>query len=178
MTIGLGAEAAMSHLALFYDTATITGLRAGSPQSINVVPATALAYVDGRTLPGQTQEGFLSALRERIGKEIDVEVYAGQWAPGIEAPCTAPIMNMMAQVIGEQCRGAQVVPWMCAGSTDAKALAPLGLPVYGFVPTQPLPEGVHDAGAHSDNERLWIENLSFSLNVLYDLVARFCTETA
>jgi acetylornithine deacetylase/succinyl-diaminopimelate desuccinylase-like protein len=31
-----------------------------------------------------------------------------------------------------------------------------------------------EAGAHANNERIWIENVPFALEMLYDIVARFC----
>ena len=88
----------------------------------------------------------------------------------------APLVDLIRRVIAEHCHGALVIPWQCAGSTDAKHLVPRGIPVYGFVPSLPLPEGVEGAGAHASNERIWLENLSFMLDVLYDLTYRFCNQ--
>ncbi len=161
---------------LFYDTASPTGLRAGDPASINVIPVTATAYVDGRILPGQTREGFVQLLRDLAEEEVEIEVYQGQYAPGLESSVDTPIFRTISQVIAERCGGAIVVPWTCAGATDARHLIPLGVPVYGFVPEKPLPEGLEEAGAHADNERLWLDNLIFCLEVLYDVIYRFCTQ--
>ncbi len=175
-TAGFDNEGIDHYRPLFYDTASITGLRAGDPQSINVIPATATAYVDGRILPGQTRDGFLKLLRQAAGDEVEIEVYQEQYGMGLESHGNTPIVDIMAAVIAERCNGAQVIPWQCAGATDARHVIPLGVPVYGFVPARPLPEGIEDAGAHADNERLWIENLTFALDVLYDIVYRFCTQ--
>jgi acetylornithine deacetylase/succinyl-diaminopimelate desuccinylase-like protein len=161
---------------LLYDTASPTGLRAGDPSSINVIPVTATAYVDGRILPGQTAEGFLELLRKRAGDEVEIEVFEGQYSAGLESSADAPIFQTMSQVIAERCAGAALIPWQCAGATDARHLIPKGVPVYGFVPEKPLPEGVEEAGAHADNERLWLDNLVFSLEVLFDVIYRFCVQ--
>ena len=161
---------------LFYDTASVTGLSAGDPQSINVIPLTATAYVDGRILPGQTSAGYMDLLRARAGDDVGIDLYKGQFSPGLESPTDAPIVRTIAQVVAERYDGAQVVPWMCAGATDAKHLVPLGVPVYGFVPTLPLPEGVEGAGAHANDERLWLESLPDTLAILYDVAYRFCTQ--
>ncbi|MBN1401730.1 MAG: M20/M25/M40 family metallo-hydrolase [Anaerolineae bacterium] len=171
---GFEDEALKRHRALFYDTASVTGLRAGDPQSINVIPPVATAYVDGRILPGQTDERFVQALRTLAGDGIEIELYDGQYSPGLESSTDAPIFETIAQVVAERCHGAMVVPWQCAGSTDAKHLIPLGVPVYGFVPAKPLPEGIKGAGAHANDERLWLENLRFALEILFDVVYRFC----
>jgi acetylornithine deacetylase/succinyl-diaminopimelate desuccinylase-like protein len=173
---GFDAEGIEHTLPLFYDTAAITGLRAGDPRSINVIPATSTAYVDGRVLPGQTRDGFIELLRKRAGDSIEVELYQGQYAPGLESSADTPIFQLISQVVADRCNGATVIPWQCAGATDARHVIPLGVPVYGFVPARPLPEGIEEAGAHADNERLWLENLPFTLEVLYDVAYRFCMQ--
>jgi acetylornithine deacetylase/succinyl-diaminopimelate desuccinylase-like protein len=161
---------------LFYDTASVTGLRAGDPRSINVIPPTADAYVDGRILPDQNREGFLDLLRRRVGDEVEIEVYQRQYAPGLESPAHGAIVDTIREVIAERCQGAAVIPWQCAGATDARHAIPMGVPVYGFVPTRLLPEGVEEAGAHANDERLWIENLAFSVEILCEIIHRFCTQ--
>ncbi|MBM3188729.1 MAG: M20/M25/M40 family metallo-hydrolase [Chloroflexi bacterium] len=164
------------HWALFSDTVSVTGLRAGDPHHINVIPQVATAYADGRILPGQTRDGFIELLRSHIGDGVDIQLYRGQFSPGIEFAADHPVLNTIAQVISVHSPGAGVIPWQCAGSTDAKHLAPLGVPVYGFVPARPLPEGVEIAGAHASDERMWIENVTFALHVLHDVVYRFCSQ--
>ncbi len=160
--------------ALCYDTVAVTGLRAGNPQSINVITPTATAYADGRILPGQTDDGLIGLIQERIGNEVDVQVYENQYSTGLESPADAPIVRVISDVMAERCNGARVIPWMCGGSTDAKHLVPKGVPVYGFVPSLPMPKGTEAAGAHAVDERVWIEGLRFTLRALYDIVHRFC----
>lgn len=161
---------------LFHDTASVTGLRAGDPRYINVIPPVATAYLDGRILPGQTDLGFVQQLRDRVdGDKIEIEVYEHQYAQGSESSTDAPIFQTISQVVAEQC-DARVIPWQCQGATDAKHLLPLGIPVYGFVPSRPLPEGVEGAGPHANNERVWIENLPFGLRILGEIAHRFCTD--
>lgn len=176
MAAGLDQQEAQAQRLLFYDTACVTGLRAGDPRQINVIPPRAQAFVDGRILPGRTQEDYLRELQELAGEEVQVEVYEDRFSPGLEASSDAPIIATIREVIAERCDGAPVLPWMCVGSTDAKHLAALGVPVYGFVPSMPLPEGVEEVGAHATDERLWLGNLSFCLDVLYDIVYRYATQ--
>lgn len=171
---GLDAEGVRRLRPLFYDTAAVTGLAAGDPESINVIPANAQAYIDGRILPGQTRQGFLQLLGNHLGNDVELEVFREQYSPGLESPFDAPIFRVIEEVVAERCEGATVIPWQCAGSTDAKHLIPRGLPVFGFIPARPLPPGMAEAGAHANNERIWLDNVPFALEVLYDIVARFC----
>ncbi|MCD6518383.1 MAG: M20/M25/M40 family metallo-hydrolase, partial [Anaerolineae bacterium] len=174
-TAGLEEEDVARYRPLFYDTAAITGLRAGNPENINVIPPLATAYADGRILPGQTKEGFFQALQQRVGDEVEIQVYKNQYSAGVEANTEHPILETIQEVIGEHYPGAQVIPWLCIGATDAKYLLQLGTPVYGFIPAKPLPEGIEELGAHANDERIWIENVPFALEVLYEVAYRFCT---
>jgi acetylornithine deacetylase/succinyl-diaminopimelate desuccinylase-like protein len=171
---GFDEEGIQRQRALYYDTSALTVLQAGDVESVNVIPPVASAYVDSRILPGQTDEGLLALLRQRAGDDVEIGLHNGRYSAGLEASPDAPIFRTIAQVIAERCDGAQVIPWQCAGSTDAKSLSPLGVPVFGFVPARPLPEGIKAPGAHATDERLWIENLYFAFDVLYDVVVRFC----
>lgn len=62
------------------NTATPTMLKAGAQK--NVIPGGAQATIDGRTLPGQTQEQFLAEVRAVIGEGFDIDVFT--WRPGRE----------------------------------------------------------------------------------------------
>ena len=172
---GLDSEGVRRMRPLFYDTAAVTALSAGNPESINVIPASALAYIDGRLLPGQTRQGYLDLLRSHLGNDVEVELFRDQYSPGLESSFDHPVFHVISEVVAERCDGAALIPWECAGSTDAKHLIPRGLPVFGFIPSRPLPPGMSEAGAHANNERIWTENVPFALEMLYDIVARFCT---
>ena len=171
---GFGDRDQKRYRALFSDTASVTSLRAGNPRNINVIPPIAQAFVDGRILPGQTSDGFVELLRACGGDDVEIELYKNQYSPGLESSSDHPIVDTISEVIKDRCDGARVIPWQCAGSTDAKHLVPRGVPVYGFVPAQPLPEGIETAGAHANDERAWVGNVVFALEVLYDVAHRYC----
>ena len=171
---GLDPEGVRRMRPLFYDTAAVTSLAAGNPESINVIPANALAYIDGRILPDQTRQGFIDLVHSHLGNDVQVDVFREQYSAGLESSFDAPIFGVIEEVVADRCDGAKVIPWQCAGSTDAKHLIPRGLPVFGFIPSKPLPPGMNEAGAHANNERIWLENVPFALEVLYDIVTRFC----
>ena len=177
LTAGFDQEGVERYRPLFHDTVSVTGLQAGDPRYINVIPPVATAYLDGRILPGQTADGLMQQLRDRLdGEKVDIAIYDRQYATGSESSTDAPIFQTISQVVAEQCDGAQVIPWQCQGATDAKHLLSLGIPVYGFVPNKPLPEGIEGAGPHANNDRVWLENLPFALHILADIAYRFCTQ--
>mgnify|MGYP000862304543 CR=1 FL=1 len=59
------------------------------------------------------------------------------------------------------------------GATDAKHVTRLGTKVYGFSPLRNEPDVDHFALIHSHNERISVNNLLFSTQVIHDVVTRF-----
>jgi len=156
--------------AMLHNTATPTGLRAES--KTNVIPSTAEAIVDGRTLPGQTQESFLQEVRAVIGDEVEVEVTLA--ARPLEFPTDTPLFRTMRRTLQQHDPDAVVVPMLLTGATDAKHVARLGTVCYGFSPMRLPPGEDFMARVHGHDERLAIETLAFGVRVLFDTVRAFC----
>ena len=157
--------------AMLHNTATPTGLRAGS--KTNVIPSTAEAIVDGRTLPGQTKEGFLQEVRSVIGHEVEIEVTLS--ARPLEFPTDTPLFQTMRRMLRRHDPGAIVVPMLLTGATDAKHVARLGTVCYGFSPMRLPPGEDFMTRVHGHDERLAIDTLAFGVQVLFDTVREFCT---
>jgi acetylornithine deacetylase/succinyl-diaminopimelate desuccinylase-like protein len=62
---------------------------------------------------------------------------------------------------------------MITPGTDAKALASLGIPTYGFAPLRLEPQTPFLDLFHAHDERVPVSALAFGLPVLYEVVSRF-----
>jgi len=143
-----------------------TVLKAG--YKVNVIPSTAIAEVDTRTLPG-TEAELLSIVDSLLGPGVEREFVARM--PAIQAPVDSPWFDAMAAAIRSQDPDAVVVPYCMGGGTDAKAFARLGIPGYGFAPLW-LPEGFdYRAMAHGVDERVPVEGLRFGVRVLDEFLS-------
>jgi acetylornithine deacetylase/succinyl-diaminopimelate desuccinylase-like protein len=160
--------------AMLHNTATPTGLSAG--YKTNVIPAVAEAIIDGRTLPGYDTESFLAELRGLLGDQFEYEVTME--TPPLQTSHNTPLFKLMADSLrAHDGQAAAVLPYMMSGATDAKYLAPLGVPTYGFAPMK-LPPGMKLMEMfHAHDERAPIDGLGWGVQVLYDVVRRYCTET-
>ncbi len=156
--------------ALLHNTATPTCLRAGS--KTNVIPSEAEVDVDGRILPGQTVDTFLAELRDVIGPDFEFEPLLV--LKPLETSSRTPLFAAMVRGLQRRDPGAAVAPMMMAGATDAKHLARIGIPCYGFSPMR-LPPGMDVLKmAHGHNERIPVDALAFGVQTLYEVVEDFC----
>lgn len=159
---------------LLKNTVSPTMLEAGS--KINVIPGEAVAWVDGRLAPGQTQESFLEEIRPHLGEGVSVEV--DQYSPPIETTIESPLYRTIVDVVGEYEPDAKVIPALMTGGTDAKHILPRWPEtlVYGFMPMKQLPGEEEGSLIHGHNERVTVDNLLYATRVLYDVVVKFCTD--
>jgi acetylornithine deacetylase/succinyl-diaminopimelate desuccinylase-like protein len=143
------------------NTSNPTMLEAG--YKLNVVPGEAVAYVDGRFLPGDRDE-FLRTITELVGDAVDIEVVHEDVA--LEAPFEGHLIEAMCSALLEHDPGARVAPYLMFGGTDAKSWSRIGIPGYGFSPLR-LPDDLDfSALFHGVDERVPVDALEFGARVL------------
>ncbi|HEX4724966.1 MAG TPA: M20/M25/M40 family metallo-hydrolase [Pseudonocardiaceae bacterium] len=156
----LGAAAALAENTV-RASVTPTMLRAG--YKVNVIPATAQAQLDVRTLPG-IEADVLGRIDELLGPGIGREFVAHETP--VHAPIDSPWFTAMADALRAEDSGAVVVPYCMGGGTDAKSFSTLGIDCYGFAPLW-LPAGFpYRALAHGVDERVPVAGLGFGVRVL------------
>lgn len=143
------------------NSANPTMLDAG--YKVNVIPGEAVAYVDGRYLPGGEDE-FRATLDRLTGPDVDWEFHHREVA--LQAPVDSPTYARMRAAVEEFAPEGHVVPYCMSGGTDAKQFSRLGITGYGFTPLK-LPEGYdYQAMFHGVDERVPVEALHFGVRVL------------
>ncbi|MEU4745810.1 M20/M25/M40 family metallo-hydrolase, partial [Actinosynnema sp. NPDC023658] len=143
------------------NSATPTVLRAG--YKVNVIPGSATAELDVRTLPGAAEE-LLASIDAALGPDVRREFIADE--PAVQAPIDSPWFDAMAGALRAEDPDAVVVPYCMGGGTDAKAFSRLGIDCYGFAPLF-LPVGYdYRAMPHGVDERVPVEGLRFGARVL------------
>ena len=149
-------------------TTNPTLLKAGYKH--NVIPDTAEALIDIRTLPGDEEE-VLARVRELIGDDIELIVLHSDI--GLENSFDGQLVEAMVGALRAADPGAPVLPYLLSGGTDNKALSKLGVKGYGFAPLQ-LPADLDFAGMfHGVDERVPLDALVFGRRVLGDLLANY-----
>jgi len=101
-----------------------------------VIPDTAEALIDIRTLPGE-EDAVLAEVRAMLPDEVEIEVVTRD--VGLENPFSGALVEAMVATLVRHDPEAQVIPYLLSGGTDNKALSELGITGYGFAPLQLTP---------------------------------------
>jgi acetylornithine deacetylase/succinyl-diaminopimelate desuccinylase-like protein len=155
--------------AMLRDTVTPNVLRSG--KKVNVVPGAGEAEIDVRTLPGTDQSALLAHLQSVVGGDAVVEAVVT--LPAVEWPADAEIVGLMRSALRTADPESTSVPMMITPGTDAKALAQLGIPCYGFAPLRLGPDVPFLSLFHGHDERVPVSAIEFGFPVLAEVVARY-----
>lgn len=128
----------------------------------NVVPGDAVAYVDGRPLPGH-DETFVERIQQIVGDGVRVEPYH-QDIP-LEYAFEGDLVDAMTVSLLKHDPEAHVAPFLMSAGTDAKAWHKLGMRSYGFVPLRLPADLDFTALFHGVDERVPIDALHFGTRV-------------
>jgi acetylornithine deacetylase/succinyl-diaminopimelate desuccinylase-like protein len=136
----------------------------------NVIPDTAEALIDIRSLPGE-EDAVLAEIAELVGP--DVEVHTLHRDIGMETEFEGPLVDAIVETLGRHDPGAPVLPYLLSAGTDNKALSLLGIKGYGFAPLK-LPADFDFPGMfHGVDERVPLDSLVFGRHVLTDLLLNY-----
>jgi acetylornithine deacetylase/succinyl-diaminopimelate desuccinylase-like protein len=155
-------------LATLHTTTNPTMLTAGYKH--NVIPDTAEALIDIRTLPGE-EDAVLAEVRSIVGDDIEIEIMHRDI--GLESAFSGPLIETIISTLGTHDPGAPVLPYLMSGGTDNKALSLLGITGYGFAPLKLAPELDFPGMFHGVDERVPLEALVFGRKVLGDLLLNY-----
>ena len=150
------------------NTSNPTVLTAGYKH--NVIPDTAEALVDVRSLPDQ-QADVRAEVQRIVGPDIEVETVHSDI--GLEVPFSGELVDAMRESLQRHDPEARVLPYLLSGGTDNKALSRLGITGYGFAPLR-LPADLDFPGMfHGVDERVPLDALDFGHRVLVDLLRTY-----
>ena len=154
------------------NTLTPTMVKAGVGQ--NVIPATAVAHVDCRSLPGVSADDILAEVAKVID-DASIDLAVVKSSIGTESPSDTELFHALEAAVKAERPEAVVVPFLTGGGTDSKHFRPRGVTCYGLTPF--VLDDSEAAGIHGTNERVSIDNLEHGLRVMLGVVERMCLGT-
>ena len=149
------------------NTISLTGLR-GSNKT-NVIPPEAYAELDIRLLPDADTAQFAAELN-RVANDtaVHIKTIFGPKAP-LEVPTNTDFFRAIERASHERDPGAPVTTPMFTAATDRPLYRALGIATYGLDPFK-VDNALYQEGMHGNNERISIENLTFGVHYMYDIL--------
>ena len=139
-------------------------------KQFNVIPASASAVLNIRTLPAHSIDKVVKRLRAIVlepGVTIEI-THRGE-----EAPASDPGSEMfaaIAEAAHELDPKIAVVPYLSTGVTDSARLRRLGVKAYGVLPF-PMVQSDEER-MHGNDERVPLESLHFGTRLIYGAISR------
>lgn len=128
-----GLPAALQPMAHACTHMTLSPNTAHGGQKANTIPDEVVLELDVRTLPGQTEQDVRDELRAALGEElyarVEMEPIANREATA--SPTDTPMWDLLTSRLGALNPGAEVIPSMLVGGTDASFFRMRGVPAYG-----------------------------------------------
>jgi acetylornithine deacetylase/succinyl-diaminopimelate desuccinylase-like protein len=156
------------HWSMLHTSVVPTILTAG--YRYNVIPSEAKATLDVRLHPDEDQSKFLDQLRAVIN-DPTVEV---RWARDRYRPAGASRLDTeLFAAIEKEIKaryGVDVLPEMSTGASDKAQIRSKGVQCYGIGPAVDYEDGAKGYGAHSDQERILVDELHRFVRFQYDVV--------
>jgi acetylornithine deacetylase/succinyl-diaminopimelate desuccinylase-like protein len=139
-------------------------------KQFNVIPASAQAVLNVRTLPGHSIDKVVNRLRAVVTEPgVTIEVTHR----GEEGPASDPGSEMftaIAEAAHELDSKIAVVPYLSTGVTDSARLRRLGVKAYGVLPFPMLQ--ADEERMHGSDERVPLESLHFGTQLIYGAISR------
>ena len=147
---------------------------AHSGVKLNVIPDSAEVDVDIRTIAGDDGPKVRQMLREAIGDELwkDVEIVAEGDNPASESPTHTPLWDTLTKVTQNLVPGAETIPFLIVGATDARYFRRKGVTAYGYgLMSERISFKDFAKMFHGNNERIDQESLRLTTE-LFEQTAR------
>ncbi len=133
----------------------------------NALPQLASATVNCRILPGGTAKAVQDELQAAVGAGVKVEPIDAA-TPSPPSPLRADVVKAFADAVHKRHPGAEIIPQMSQGATDAIWFRGTAMPVYGVDGAwgvSPI-----DERAHGKDERIPVKSFYENLDHWHDLV--------
>jgi acetylornithine deacetylase/succinyl-diaminopimelate desuccinylase-like protein len=149
---------------------TVNAIIVKGGERINVVPEEVKLYLDGRILPGYTDNDLICELRQIIDSDCEIKITMYE---AVKTSIDLSLFDLLSDILTEREPDCIPIPIVISASTDAKQLAKLGIQTYGYLPID-LPEGFDFMKlVHAADERIPIKAMHSGADAIYQVISRY-----
>ena len=136
----------------------------------NVIPSEAKATIDVRLHPDEDQTKFLDMVREVVANpKVEVKWARERYRPAGGSRLNTEAFAAIEKMIDKHYKTV-TLPTMGTGATDMSNIRAKGPQCYGIGPALDAEDGQKGFGAHSDQERILVDELHRFVRFQYDVV--------
>lgn len=137
---------------------------------VNIVPDTAQAEIDIRTMPGQNKDYIIQKLKPLIGECI---LDIAHSRPANFSPADNQYYSLIENTVKHVVKDAICTPYVLSGATDSYYLRKIGIDSYGVSLLSPeFPVNILKT-VHGANERIDIKSMEIKQEFLYQLAISY-----
>lgn len=159
-------EKAGSTNAMLRTTTALTIVQAGNKD--NVIPGQAEAVVNFRIMPGETRQGVLQHVREKVGPGIELRELPGAVDPTGVSPTAAPSYQVLNRTLRSLFPDVVVTPALYVAGSDSHHFTGLTGNIYRFSPVRVTPADL--PRLHGTDERIAVANLGELVRFYHQLL--------
>ncbi|MDD4923521.1 MAG: M20/M25/M40 family metallo-hydrolase [Dehalococcoidales bacterium] len=149
---------------------TVNAIIVQGGEKINVVPGEVALYLDGRILPGFSDNDLIDELRQIAGKDCDIKISMYE---AVKSHIDLKLFDMLSDILKQKEPECIPIPIVIGASTDAKQLAKLGIQTYGYLPID-LPQGFDFMkSVHAADERIPVKAMYSGTDAIYQVISRY-----
>jgi carboxypeptidase PM20D1 len=153
--------------ALIRTTTAVTVIEGGVKD--NVLPSSARALVNFRTLPGDEPDDVLAHVQGAVDdRRVQARIVNDAWGGTQPAPVPSEVFDGLGRTVLEVFTDAVVAPGLMLGATDARRYSALSANVYRFTPVPMRSEDI--ARIHGRDERVAVADFVRSVQFYYRVV--------
>lgn len=140
----------------------------------NVIPGSAEATINFRTIPGTTPEDLIAEIK-RVIADPSIDIAPPRASAGVmggrtyanlkDSPTTSGLYQALVHSAQKIWPSVPVTPYLFQAGTDAMAWRSRGVPVYGIYPYPISNEDL--SRMHGNDERVPVESLEQGTNLIY-----------
>ena len=156
-----------------FDAVLRTGISATIVQGgirANVIPEAATATLNVRTLPGESVDAVVEALRRVVGDPLVAIAVTERGESSPASDHASPMFRALADATRALDPRMVTVPYLSTGATDSARLRTWGMQAFGVLPF-PLAQEDEDR-MHGTDERVPLAALEFGTRLIYGTVLR------
>jgi acetylornithine deacetylase/succinyl-diaminopimelate desuccinylase-like protein len=167
----------LRNMALTMSRSTFSPTVVNSGEKTNVIPSSAILFIDCRIAPGDDPESLVEKLEAMIPPHVSATVGQVYSFKPSSLPPEGKLYDSIVDSMKEVDPNAWIAPSIFFAISDNRFFIEKGIPAYGFFPIKHFDDlDEFTQRFHGINERIDLRDLKLSVQFFYNLLINYCSQ--